>query len=182
MSAAPEDPVPVTPDDVERAAERIGGRVRRTPIIEDGGLVLKLELLQHTGSFKPRGAFSRVLSEPEIPPAGLIAASGGNHGAAVAFVGRALGVPVEVCVPSTSPAIKRAGIARFGASVVVVDGYYDDAQRAADARQACSAALMVHPTTTPRPLPGKGRWGGSSSNSSGRVRSTRWWWQAAAVG
>ena len=82
-----------------RAAERIAGRVRRTPVIEHDGLVLKLELLQHAGSFKPRGAFNRVLSEPALPPSGLIAASGGNHGAAVAFVGRSLGVPVEVYVP-----------------------------------------------------------------------------------
>lgn len=137
--------VPVTPDDIEQAAERIDGRVRRTPVIEHDRVLLKLELLQHAGSFKPRGAFNRVLSEPSIPSSGLIAASGGNHGAAVAFVGRALGLPVEVHVPSTSPPIKRANIERFGASVVVVDGYYDDAQRSANVRQACSAALMVHP-------------------------------------
>ena len=136
---------PVTPDDVARAAERIAGRVRRTPVIEHDGLVLKLELLQHAGSFKSRGAFNRVLSEPEIPPSGLIAASGGNHGAAVAFVGRSLGLPVEVYVPSTSPDVKRRNIERFGATAVVVEGYYDDAQREANTRQACSAALMVHP-------------------------------------
>jgi threonine dehydratase len=146
----------VTPDDVERAAERIGGRVRRTPIIDHDGVVLKLELLQHAGSFKPRGAFNRVLTESALPPSGLIAASGGNHGAAVAFVGRSLGVPVEIFLPSTSPTIKRENIERFGATVVVVDGYYDDAQREANLRQACTAALMVHPYDHPATIAGQG--------------------------
>jgi threonine dehydratase len=148
--------LPVTPDDIERAVERIAGRVRRTPVIEHDGLVLKLELLQHAGSFKPRGAFNRVLTEPSLPPSGLIAASGGNHGAAVAFVGRSLGVPVEIYMPSTSPAIKRSTIERFGARVVIVEGYYDDAQREASTRQACSAALMVHPFDHAATVAGQG--------------------------
>jgi threonine dehydratase len=137
--------VPVVPDDIERAAARIEGRVRRTPLIDHGDVTLKLELLQHAGSFKPRGAFNRVLSEPELPAAGLIAASGGNHGAALSFVGRELGLPVEIFMPSTSPAIKRANIERFGAEVTVVEGYYDDAQRAAEQRQSETGATMIHP-------------------------------------
>ena len=148
--------VPVTPDDVARAAERIAGRVRRTPVIDHEGMVLKLELLQHAGSFKPRGAFNRVLSEAAIPPSGLLAASGGNHGAAVAYVGRSLGLPVEVYVPSTSPDIKRRNIERFGATAVVVEGYYDDAQREANTRQACTAALLVHPFDHPATVAGQG--------------------------
>ncbi|MGD9701878.1 MAG: threonine/serine dehydratase [Acidimicrobiia bacterium] len=148
--------LPVTPEDVERAARRISGHVRRTPVIEHERLVLKLELLQHAGSFKTRGAFNRVLSERAIPPSGLIAASGGNHGAAVAFVGRSLGLPVEIYMPSTSPEIKRRTIERFGASTVVVEGYYDDAQREANARQACSAALMVHPYDHAATVAGQG--------------------------
>ena len=139
------DDVPVTPDDIDRAAARIGGHVRRTPLIEHADVTLKLELLQHAGSFKPRGAFNRVLSEPELPAAGLIAASGGNHGAALAFVGHELGIRVEIFMPSTSPAIKRANIERFGADVTVIDGYYDDAQREVEQRQAETGALMVHP-------------------------------------
>ena len=99
-----DDDLPVTPDHIEAAAERIGSRVRRTPVIQHGGVTLKLELLQHAGSFKPRGAFNRVLSEPVLPEAGLIAASGGNHGAALSFVGRELGMRVEIYMPSTSPA------------------------------------------------------------------------------
>jgi threonine dehydratase len=135
----------VTPDDIENAYERIGGYVRRTPIIEYDGMVLKLELMQHAGSFKPRGAFNRVLAEQSLPDSGLIAASGGNHGAAVAFVGRSLGVPVEIFMPSTSPAIKRGNIERFGATVTTVDGYFDEAHREAVVRQSCTGALMAHP-------------------------------------
>ena len=139
----------VTPDDVERASRRIEGLVRRTPVIDHGDLVLKLELLQHAGSFKPRGAANRVLAERdhagELPAAGLVTASGGNHGAAVAYVAQALGLAAEVFVPSMSPPIKHANVARFGATVRVIDGYYDEAQIAADVRQAESGALMVHP-------------------------------------
>ena len=124
----------VTPDDIERAAERIGFRVRRTPVIDHGPMTLKLELLQHAGSFKTRGAFNRVLSEPSLPDAGVITASGGNHGAALSYVGSQLGVRTEVFMPSTSPAVKRANIERFGAAVTVIEGYYDDAQLAANDR------------------------------------------------
>jgi threonine dehydratase len=148
--------IPVTPDDIDRAAERIGGRVRRTPVIEHGDATLKLELLQHAGSFKPRGAFNRVLTEPSLPEAGLLAASGGNHGAALAFVGQQLGLRVEIFMPSTSPAIKRANIERFGADVTVIDGYYDDAQREVEQRQAQTGALMVHPYDHAETIAGQG--------------------------
>jgi threonine dehydratase len=151
-----DDDAPVTPDDIERAAERIGGRVRRTPVVEHGPLTLKLELLQHAGSFKTRGAFNRVLSEPALPPAGLITASGGNHGAALSYVGSQLGVVTEVFMPSTSPAIKRSNIERFGATVTVIDGYYDDAQQAANERQLQSGAVMIHPYDHPATVAGQG--------------------------
>ena len=142
----------VTPADVEAAAARIGTYVRTTPVVEiaagelglPGPVVLKLELLQHTGSFKPRGAFHRVL-RADVPPAGLVAASGGNHGAAVAHVAARLGYRAEVFVPSTSPAMKRDRIAALGADVRVIDGYYDDAQIAADERVGETGALLVHP-------------------------------------
>lgn len=135
---------------------RIRSHVRQTPVLEleagqlgvDHPLTLKLELLQHAGSFKPRGAFNRILAATEageIGPAGLIAASGGNHGAAVAYAGRQLGIPVEIFMPATSPAIKRERIASFGAAVNVIDGYYDDAQQAARERQERTGALAVHP-------------------------------------
>jgi threonine dehydratase len=124
--------------------------------MEHGGVTLKLELLQHAGSFKPRGAFNRVLSEPELPSAGLIAASGGNHGAALSFVGQQLGMRVEIFMPSTSPVIKRANIERFGAAVTVIDGYYDDAQREVEKRQAETGALMVHPYDHAATVAGQG--------------------------
>lgn len=147
MTDAPIADCPVTPDDVEAAAARIASLVRRTPVIEDGGLILKLELLQHAGSFKPRGAANRVLlarANGALPDAGVVTASGGNHGAALACVGRALDVAVEVFVPSTSPELKRQRIRDFGATVHTVEGYYNEAQAAADARQRDSGALLVH--------------------------------------
>jgi threonine dehydratase len=149
----------VTPADVEAAAARIGGHVRRTPVIEHDGMWLKLELLQHAGSFKARGAFNRLLTEQAagtIPAAGVITASGGNHGAAVAFAASRLGIAAEVMIPTTSPTLKRELIERHGAHVTVVDGYYDDAQHAAGERQAVTGALMVHPFDHPATVAGQG--------------------------
>ena len=147
----PAGPTPVGLAEIEAAADRLGDRVRRTPVLGLAGgdlglscpVTLKLELLQHSGSFKARGAFNRVLAV-ERPPA-LVAASGGNHGAAVAYVGRALGLPVEVFVPAVTSRLKRERITGFGAHLVVGGEIYDDAQRAADARAAETGALLVHP-------------------------------------
>lgn len=150
---------PVTPDDIERAAELIEPRVRRTPVVEHGALTLKLELLQFAGSFKTRGAFNRVLSEPVLPEAGLIAASGGNHGAALAYVGSALDIPTEIFIPSTSPAIKRRNVERFGATVQVIEGYYDDAQAAATERREATGAFEVHPYDHVATVAGQGTMG-----------------------
>jgi threonine dehydratase len=145
----------VTPDMIASARARVSPFVRRTPIIStrpgelglSHGVALKLELLQYTGSFKVRGAFNKILTAAQrgIPEAGLVAASGGNHGAAVAFAARRLGHRAEIFVPSTSPAMKRDRIASFGATVHVVDGLYDDAQAAANAHQFETGALLVHP-------------------------------------
>jgi threonine dehydratase len=157
----------VTPDDIAAALHRTRHHLRRTPVltVEAGELslptasVLKLELLQHTGSFKPRGAFNRIVAAQEageVPAAGLIAASGGNHGAAVAYAAARLGLPAEVFVPSSSPALKRDRIASFGAAVHVVEGLYDDAQAAADNRQATTGALTVHPYDHPLVVAGQG--------------------------
>ncbi|MGD9997937.1 MAG: serine/threonine dehydratase [Ilumatobacteraceae bacterium] len=144
----------VTPEMIEAARARVTPYIRRTPIIStrpgelglNHGIALKLELLQYAGSFKPRGAFNRILAAADsIPEAGLVAASGGNHGAAVAFAAHRLGYPAEIFVPSSSPAMKRDRIASFGATVHVIDGLYDDAQAAATEHQARTGALMVHP-------------------------------------
>jgi threonine dehydratase len=148
----------VSPDDVERAAERIAPQVRRTPVLAHAGVTLKLELLQHAGSFKTRGAFNRLLTE-ELPPGGVLAASGGNHGAALAYAASQLGVRAEVLIPSTSPLVKRRLIERLGAVVTVVEGYYDDAQRVADERQHETGALMVHPFDHPATVAGQGTMG-----------------------
>lgn len=134
--------------DVEAASTRISGRVRRTPImrvsVNGSDVILKLELLQHTGSFKPRGAFNRTLGGEAIPSSGLIAASGGNHGLAVAHVARELGVPAEIYVPAVSPRVKVEAIARLGAVVTVAGELYHDALAAAELRQAETGALAIH--------------------------------------
>jgi threonine dehydratase len=94
-----------------------------------------------------------------VPPAGVITASGGNHGAAVAYAASHLGFPAEVMVPSTSPSLKRRLIERYGARAVVVEGYYDDAQSAADERQRETGALMLHPFDHPATVAGQGTMG-----------------------
>ena len=153
---------PVSLDEIEFAAGRIHGRVRTTPVLElepetfGHGLVAKLELLQHTGSFKPRGAFNRALSTT-IPPAGIIAASGGNHGLAVAHVAATLGVAAEIFVPEVSPAAKVDRLAAYGPPVTVTVGgeRYADAQEAADVRAAATGATMIHPYDHPAVVAGQ---------------------------
>lgn len=137
--------------DIAAAASRIDRYVRRTPLLRVAGVefglpfpvCLKLELLQHSGSFKPRGAFNRLLSA-ELPASGVIAASGGNHGAAVAYAARALGVSAEIFVPTLTPAAKVARIASYNARVVQTGETYADALLASRARQAETGALEVH--------------------------------------
>jgi threonine dehydratase len=146
--------------DVRAAAERIVGRVRRTPVLELGeihraSVVAKLELLQHTGSFKPRGAFNKLLSS-EVPPAGVIAASGGNFGSAVAYAAHVTGVPAEIFIPSTSPEAKVARVRGYGGAVRIVDGYYAEAQAALAERQVETGALMMHPFDQPEVIAGQG--------------------------
>jgi threonine dehydratase len=136
-----------TYDDIRRASELVAPHIRRTPImeIEVGGhpVTLKLELLQHTGSFKVRGAFHSVLSAPE-PPDRLVAASGGNHGMAVAHVGHALGVPTSIFVPRTAPEVKVRAIADLGAEVNQVGSTYAEALAASLEVAARPGALALH--------------------------------------
>lgn len=126
--------------------------LRRTPVISvdrrdfglpPGPLVLKLEHLQHTGSFKARGAFANVLLR-EIPAAGVVAASGGNHGVAVAYAARAVNVPARIFVPAVSSPAKIARIRGYGADLVVQGDTYTDALEASQAWAASSGALQVH--------------------------------------
>jgi len=142
---------PVTRVDVEAAAARIDGGVRRTPVLrlEPGALgpafpiVAKLDLLQPTGSFKVRGATS-LLTGVEVPDAGVVAASGGNFGLAVAYAAQRLGHPAAVFVPDSSPPAKLAPLADLGADVHVIPGFYADALAAADTHVAATGALRAH--------------------------------------
>ncbi len=137
--------------EIAAASVRIAKYIRHTPLLRLSGaelglgfpVTLKLELLQHTGSFKPRGAFNRLLST-DLPQAGVIAASGGNHGAAVAYAARALGVTAEIFVPKLTPPTKVARIAGYGAHVVQTGVAYADALAASRERQAATGALEVH--------------------------------------
>ena len=149
----------ISRSDVEAARRRVGPRVRTTPVLQADGLWLKLEQFQHTGSFKARGAFNRVLAAAErggLPEAGVIAASGGNAGLAAAFVARELGAAAEVWVPETAPPVKVAKLRALGASVVQVGREYADAYEAATKRAAETGALFCHPYDQPEVCAGQG--------------------------
>ena len=142
-------PLPVTPALIAAANERIAGRVRTTPLFEADGLglaacvQLKLEFLQHAGTFKPRGAFNSLLSG-NVPKAGVAAASGGNHGAAVAYAARELGHRATIFVPEISSPAKIAAIRAFGADVRVGGARYNDALDACTTFIAETGAFSVH--------------------------------------
>ncbi|MFC5267333.1 serine/threonine dehydratase [Kribbella qitaiheensis] len=150
----------VTRDDVQRAATRIAGRVRRTPVLQvSPTLTLKLELLQHVGSFKPRGAFNRLLSAKEqglLTGQGVVAASGGNAGLAAAYAARELGVPARIFVPVNAPAPKVARLRTLEADVVQVGNEYAEAYEAAAVACEESGALLVHAFDQPEVVAGQG--------------------------
>ncbi|MEU5882780.1 threonine/serine dehydratase [Spirillospora sp. NPDC047279] len=157
----------ITRSEVEGAAARIGDRVRRTPVMRHGSangpeVWLKLEQTQHTGSFKARGAFNRILSaaaDGRLPESGVIAASGGNAGLAFAFAARELGVPAEVYVPMTSPMVKVDRLRDLGADVVQIGDRYAEAYDAATKRAADTGALFCHPYDQPEVCAGQGTLG-----------------------
>ena len=149
---------PVAPADavsrrgIAEVAREIRPYIRRTPVISldradfglaAGELVLKLEQLQHSGSFKARGAFTNLLRR-EIPAAGVVAASGGNHGAAVAYAAGILGVPARIFVPEVSSAAKTSRIRSYGADLVVTGAAYSEALAASQDWITESGALPVH--------------------------------------
>jgi threonine dehydratase len=153
VALAPAEPAAaVTRPAIAAAAELIAPYIRRTPVISidradfglaAGPLVLKLEQLQHSGSFKARGAFTNLLRR-EIPAAGVVAASGGNHGAAVAYAAGTLGVPARIFVPEVSSAAKVARIRSYGADLIVAGASYSDALALSQDWVASSGALPVH--------------------------------------
>ena len=132
--------------------------IRRTPVIEADGLTLKLELLQHSGSFKARGAFANLLSR-EVPAAGVVAASGGNHGAAVAYAAQKLGKPARIYVPSVSSPAKMERIRSYGAELIVTGDRYADALAESEQWAAESGALQVHAYDQDGALLGQGTLG-----------------------
>lgn len=147
------------------AAARIGEHVRRTPVIKLDSVALglpwtvtlKLELQQVTGSFKPRGAFNTLLSmRPDRYAAGVVTASGGNHGLGVAHAASRLGVPSRVFVSEATPIVKRERIAALGAEVVVHGAEYADAARAAVAESAVTGRPYLHAYATPEVIAGQG--------------------------
>lgn len=155
---------PVNREAIAATYELIRAHVRRTPVMEidaaDFGLdarplLFKLELFQHTGSFKPRGALSSLLSRP-VPEAGVVAASGGNHGVAVAFAARKLGVPATIFVPSVAAATKRERIREMGAELVIAGERYADALAASREFAAASGAREIHAFDQAETLLGQG--------------------------
>jgi threonine dehydratase len=149
--------------DVEAAAFRNGSRIRRTPVLTlapadsglTGNVVLKLEFLQHTGSFKARGALNSVLSLPEGTP-GVCAASGGNHAAAVAWAAQRAGMVADVFVPANATPAKIARIEQYGAQMHLVDGFVKDALRACREFAAAEGAALLHPFDTFETVSGAG--------------------------
>jgi threonine dehydratase len=155
----------VTSADIRAAYSRVVPYIRRTPIIRvaprdlgvalDHPVTLKLEFLQHTGSFKPRGAFNNLLSR-KVPAAGVAAASGGNHGAAVAYAAAQLGYRATIFVPEVSSPIKIARIRSYGADLRVGGARYADALDACNAFIAQSGAISVHAYDAAETITGQG--------------------------
>jgi threonine dehydratase len=152
------------PDAAELAAadRRLRGRVRRTPVVRvpprdfgtRGDLTLKLEQLQYTGAFKARGALNSILTMPATSRE-VVAASGGNHGAAVAWAAREAGARATVFVPSSAPAVKQDAIKGYGADLRLVDGFYADALLASRQFAAATGATHVDAYDDPATVAGQ---------------------------
>jgi threonine dehydratase len=158
----------ITRTDVEAARGRVVGRVRRTPLLAadaalGGGGWFKLEYLQHTGTFKARGAFNRIISAAEDgsldPSVGVVVASGGNAGLANAFAARALGVPATVFVPENAPTVKVEKLRKYGADVVLRGNEYAAAYEAAIGHAELTGAVYCHAYDQPAIAAGAGTLG-----------------------
>jgi threonine dehydratase len=161
----------ITRSEVDEADRRIDGWIRRTPTISvlDAGrpVRFKLEYLQHSGSFKARGAFNRILAAREageLPGAGVVVASGGNAGLAVAYAAAQLGVRAEVFVPLTAPAVKVDRLRGLGAIVHQHGREYAEAHAASAVRAAQSGALVCHAYDQPEVVAGQGTLGAELSD------------------
>lgn len=149
---------------IARVERLIRPHVRRTPVLQaaaedfglgQGELSFKLELFQHAGSFKARGAFANLLTR-QVPVAGVVAASGGNHGAAVAYAARKLGVAARICVPTVSSPAKLELIRSYGAELVVQGDRYADALASAQKWAQTSGAMSIHAFDEPGAILGQG--------------------------
>jgi threonine dehydratase len=154
-------------DRIQQTENVIRPYIRRTPILEVAGadfgldpieIVFKLELFQHSGSFKARGAFTNILTRA-VPAAGVVAASGGNHGAAVAFAAMTLQKPATIFVPSVASKTKLDRIRRYGAELVITGDRYADSLEASEAWTAESGALKIHAYEGTETLLGQGTLG-----------------------
>jgi threonine dehydratase len=152
--------------EIQDAGRRIATHVRRTPVLAleekafgiDARIFFKLECLQHTGSFKPRGAFNCILSS-KIGEAGVIAASGGNHGAAVAYAAHKLGHCAEIFVPVITPKTKVDRLKQYGAAINITGNSYSEALAASKERALETGAVAVHAYDDSRVLAGQGTLG-----------------------
>jgi threonine dehydratase len=161
------EPTDVSRERIQATESVIRPHIRRTPILEVEGaefglegitIVFKLELFQHSGSFKVRGAFSNLLTRT-VPPVGVVAASGGNHGAAVAFAAMKLGKPATIFVPSVCSPAKLDRIRRCGAELVIAGDRYADSLEASEAWTTQSGALRIHAFEGTETLVGPGTLG-----------------------
>jgi threonine dehydratase len=158
---------PITAARITETERLIRPHIRTTPVVAADGsdfgiaidrVLFKLELMQHAGSFKARGAFTSLLSRP-LPAVGVVAASGGNHGLAVAYAAHKLGVPAAIFVPSVASPLKIETIRRYGADLHIVGDLYADALEASRAWAAESGALSVHAYDSVETLLGQGTLG-----------------------
>jgi threonine dehydratase len=156
--------LPLDRQQIATVEKIIRPHIRRTPILEAAGadfrldsisLILKLEFLQHAGSFKARGAFANLLTR-DVPKAGVVAASGGNHGVAVAYAAGKLGVPAKIFLPTVASPEKIECIRRSGANLVIAGDRYADALAASEAWVAQSGAMPIHAYDQPETLLGQG--------------------------
>ena len=154
----------ITPDRIAETEKRIRPHIRHTPVLHadmadfglaPGCLDFKLEFLQHSGSFKARGAFSSLLGR-DVPAAGVVAASGGNHGAAVAYAAMRLGVPATIFVPSVTSPAKAERIRGYGADLVIGGERYADALAASQQWVEEQGAMAIHAYDQPETLLGQG--------------------------
>src|SRR5271170_3333004 len=155
---------PITRERITATEVVIRPFVRRTPLVKaemadfglpPGPLTFKLEMLQHSGSFKARGAFANLLLR-KAPPAGVVAASGGNHGVAVAYAAHRLGMPAAIFVPDVASPAKQERIKGYGAQLVIAGSLYADALAASQSHIARTGAMPIHAFDQAETLLGQG--------------------------